>query len=91
MAPDGVDSTRVAQILQERPVTTAAPRSFVGIVIFIGVLPDTLLVRTIRLPAVIRLLGEKFRWPGTVKPVKPLKPAAPELQPWHPVVFPDVT
>ena len=40
----------------------------VGIVIFIGVLLDTLVVRTILIPALVQLLGEKFWWPGTVKP-----------------------
>ncbi len=42
----------------------------VGIVIFIGVLLDTLIVRTILIPAVVQLLGEKFWWPGKVKPKK---------------------
>ena len=42
----------------------------VGIVIFIGVLLDTLIVRTILIPAVIQLLGDKFWWPGKVKPKK---------------------
>ncbi|WP_262485152.1 MMPL family transporter [Corynebacterium poyangense] len=35
----------------------------VGIVIFLGVLLDTLLVRTLFIPAIVRLLGEKFWWP----------------------------
>ena len=42
----------------------------VGIVIFIGVLLDTLVVRTILIPALVQLLGEKFWWPGRVKPKK---------------------
>ena len=42
----------------------------VGIVIFIGVLLDTLIVRTILIPAVVQLLGDKFWWPGKVKPKK---------------------
>jgi len=36
----------------------------VGIVIFIGVLLDTLIVRTLLIPAVVQLLGEKFWWPS---------------------------
>ncbi|MFC6145366.1 MMPL family transporter [Corynebacterium nasicanis] len=40
----------------------------VGIVIFIGVLLDTLVVRTILIPALVQLLGEKFWWPGRVRP-----------------------
>ncbi|MDO5512658.1 MMPL family transporter [Corynebacterium sp.] len=42
----------------------------VGIVIFIGVLLDTLIVRTILIPAIVQMLGEKFWWPGKVKPKK---------------------
>ncbi|WP_231598713.1 MMPL family transporter [Corynebacterium occultum] len=40
----------------------------IGIVIFIGVLLDTLLVRTLLIPSLVRLLGEKFWWPTTLKP-----------------------
>ncbi|MBC2682365.1 MMPL family transporter [Corynebacterium sp. 4HC-13] len=36
----------------------------VGIVIFIGVLLDTLIVRTLLIPAVVQLMGEKFWWPN---------------------------
>lgn len=36
----------------------------VGIVIFIGVLLDTLIVRTLLIPAVVQLMGEKFWWPS---------------------------
>ncbi|YAL84611.1 MMPL family transporter [Dermacoccaceae bacterium W4C1] len=35
----------------------------VGLVICVGVLIDTLLVRTILLPAIVRLIGERFWWP----------------------------
>lgn len=34
-----------------------------GVVICIGVLLDTLLVRTVVVPAIVRLLGERFWWP----------------------------
>ncbi|GAA1477166.1 MMPL family transporter [Nocardioides aestuarii] len=37
-----------------------------GIVIFVGVLLDTLLVRTVLVPALTWLLGEKFWWPRKV-------------------------
>ncbi len=40
----------------------------VGIVIFIGVLLDTLVVRTILIPALVQLLGERIWWPGSVRP-----------------------
>lgn len=36
----------------------------VGIVIFIGVLLDTLIVRTILLPAIVQMVGDKFWWPN---------------------------
>ncbi len=37
-----------------------------GIVIFVGVLLDTLLVRTILVPALAQWLGERFWWPRTI-------------------------
>lgn len=37
-----------------------------GVVIFVGVLLDTLIVRTLLIPSVVQLLGEKFWWPGSV-------------------------
>ena len=37
-----------------------------GIVIFVGVLLDTLLVRTVLVPALNLKLGEKFWWPRKV-------------------------
>lgn len=42
-----------------------------GVVIFIGVLLDTLLVRTVVVPAIVRLLGERFWWPRKVGPAAP--------------------
>lgn len=36
----------------------------VGIVIFIGVLLDTLIVRTVLIPSIVQLLGERFWWPA---------------------------
>ena len=36
----------------------------IGIVICLGVLLDTLLVRSLVVPAVIQLCGEKFWWPS---------------------------
>lgn len=35
-----------------------------GITVFIGVLLDTLIVRTVLVPALVQLLGEKFWWPA---------------------------
>ncbi|HIW96422.1 MAG TPA: MMPL family transporter [Candidatus Corynebacterium gallistercoris] len=36
----------------------------VGVVIFVGVLLDTLIVRTLLIPSVVQLLGERFWWPA---------------------------
>ena len=36
----------------------------IGIVICIGVLLDTLIVRSLVVPAVVQLCGEKFWWPA---------------------------
>ncbi|HBC4100796.1 MMPL family transporter [Corynebacterium striatum] len=35
-----------------------------GITVFIGVLLDTLIVRTVLVPSVVQILGEKFWWPA---------------------------
>ncbi len=51
-----------------------------GIVIFVGVLLDTLLVRTVLVPALNLGLGEKFWWPrrvGTVRQPAAVRPGAP--------------
>lgn len=41
----------------------------IGIVICIGVLLDTLIVRTLLVPSVVQLLGERFWWPGKAQRV----------------------
>ncbi|WP_022925833.1 MMPL family transporter [Serinicoccus marinus] len=38
----------------------------IGVVICIGVLLDTLVVRTVLVPAIVRVLGERFWWPRRV-------------------------
>lgn len=43
----------------------------VGAVICIGVLLDTLLVRTVLVPAIVLILGERFWWPRRVEQVTP--------------------
>lgn len=40
----------------------------VGVVICIGVLLDTLIVRTVLVPAIVRVIGEPFWWPRKVDP-----------------------
>ncbi len=41
-----------------------------GVVIFVGVLIDTLIVRTVLVPALGVTLGEAFWWPRTIRPAK---------------------
>ncbi|QDP95399.1 MMPL family transporter [Microlunatus elymi] len=46
------------------PLTTLAQ---LGLIVGLGVLIDTLLVRTIVVPAVISLVGDRFWWPGRIR------------------------
>lgn len=41
-----------------------------GVIIFVGVLIDTLIVRTILVPAIVVTMGDAFYWPRTVQPGK---------------------
>ena len=36
----------------------------IGVIVGVGVLLDTLLVRTVLVPALVTLLGDRFWWPG---------------------------
>ncbi|MGC5584644.1 MMPL family transporter [Ornithinimicrobium sp. W1665] len=45
----------------------------IGVVICIGVLMDTLVVRTVLVPAIVRVLGPTFWWPRKVEPVEPVE------------------
>lgn len=47
----------------------------IGVVICIGVLMDTLVVRTVLVPAIVRVLGEKFWWPRKVAPAEQVTPS----------------
>ncbi|WP_428964612.1 MMPL family transporter [Micromonospora fluostatini] len=53
----------------------------IGIIVCIGVLLDTLLVRTVLVPALTFLLGDRFWWPGRIArlsgPVTPVEPLEP--------------
>lgn len=40
----------------------------IGVIVCIGVLLDTLLVRTVLVPALVFLLGDRFWWPGRIPP-----------------------
>jgi RND superfamily putative drug exporter len=39
-----------------------------GVIIFVGVLIDTLVVRTVLVPAIVLTMGETFYWPRRVQP-----------------------
>ncbi|GAB3285015.1 MMPL family transporter [Kineosporia babensis] len=49
----------------------------IGVIVGIGVLLDTLVVRTVLVPAMVTLLGRWFWWPGHLS----RKPVAPEAKP----------
>ncbi len=36
----------------------------IGVIVGVGVLLDTLLVRTVLVPALVTLIGDRFWWPG---------------------------
>jgi RND superfamily putative drug exporter len=48
----------------------------IGVVVGIGVLLDTLVVRTLVVPAIALLLGERFWWPATPAASRPTAPGA---------------
>jgi putative drug exporter of the RND superfamily len=47
-----------------------------GVIICLGVLLDTLLVRTVLVPALAVVLGERFWWPASVSSREPKRPAS---------------
>ena len=55
-----------------------------GVVICVGVLLDTLVVRTVLVPAIALILGDRFWWPRRVGPLDPhagpAAPAAPAVE-----------
>ncbi len=56
----------------------------IGVIVCIGVLLDTLLVRTVLVPALVFLLGDRFWWPGRQPAVAHGQtPAAPAPVPAH--------
>lgn len=42
----------------------------IGVIICVGVLLDTLVVRTVLVPAIALILGDRFWWPRAVAPVE---------------------
>ncbi|MGC4847999.1 MMPL family transporter [Micromonospora sp. DT15] len=61
----GVLLAAVFAVLGVLPLITLTQ---IGIIVCIGVLLDTLLVRTVLVPALAFLLGDRFWWPGRITP-----------------------
>jgi len=59
----GVLLAAVFVVLGVLPVVALAQ---IGVIVCIGVLLDTLVVRTVLVPALVFLLGDRFWWPGRV-------------------------
>ncbi|WP_331272894.1 MMPL family transporter [Motilibacter deserti] len=53
----------------------------IGVVVGIGVLLDTLLVRTVVVPALVLVLGERFWWPSRPERVRRPRPPSPRRSP----------
>ncbi|GAB2981340.1 MMPL family transporter [Frigoribacterium salinisoli] len=49
----------------------------VGVIVCVGVLLDTLVVRTVLVPALVFLLGDRFWWPARTTPAAPDRGRAP--------------
>ncbi|MGV9214674.1 MMPL family transporter [Micromonospora sp. RB23] len=72
----GVLLAAVFAVLGVLPLITLTQ---IGIIVCIGVLLDTLLVRTVLVPALAFLLGDRFWWPGRVEAHPDVEaPATPE-------------
>jgi RND superfamily putative drug exporter len=76
----GVLLAAVFAVLGVLPVVTLTQ---IGVIVGLGVLLDTLLVRTVLVPALVTLLGDRFWWPGrpaarpAARPIAEPEPAAP--------------
>lgn len=68
----GILLAAVFTVLGQLPAVALAE---VGIVICVGVLLDTFLVRTVLVPAIALLLGDRFWWPRTVEAPSPSDPS----------------
>ncbi|MEU4472977.1 efflux RND transporter permease subunit [Micromonospora sp. NPDC023888] len=72
----GVLLAAVFAVLGVLPLITLTQ---IGIIVCIGVLLDTLLVRTVLVPALAFLLGDRFWWPGRITAEHPAgSPTSPE-------------
>ncbi|MEV1316876.1 efflux RND transporter permease subunit [Micromonospora arborensis] len=69
----GVLLAAVFAVLGVLPLITLTQ---IGIIVCIGVLLDTLLVRTVLVPALAFVLGDRFWWPGRITPERRTDPSA---------------
>jgi RND superfamily putative drug exporter len=60
----GVLLAAVFAVLGVLPLITLTQ---IGIIVCLGVLLDTLLVRTVLVPALAFVLGDRFWWPGRIR------------------------
>jgi RND superfamily putative drug exporter len=74
----GILLAAVFAVLGVIPLITLAQ---IGIIVGIGVLLDTLLVRTVVVPALAFVLGDRFWWPGRPATTPDDPPVIKELQP----------
>ncbi|MDG4799735.1 MMPL family transporter [Micromonospora sp. WMMD980] len=76
----GVLLAAVFAVLGVLPLITLTQ---IGIIVCVGVLLDTLLVRTVLVPALAFLLGDRFWWPGKItrEPDTPAEPAGTPAEP----------
>ena len=81
----GVLLAAVFAVLGVLPLITLTQ---IGIIVCIGVLLDTLLVRTVLVPALAFVLGDRFWWPGRIRR-KPDAPVAGEHVPAEPAAARD--
>ncbi|MFG2050208.1 MMPL family transporter [Micromonospora sp. NPDC048935] len=70
----GVLLAAVFAVLGVLPLITLTQ---IGIIVCIGVLLDALLVRTVLVPALAFLLGDRFWWPARLTPERPADTAVP--------------
>ncbi|GGL95656.1 MULTISPECIES: MMPL family transporter [Micromonospora] len=82
----GVLLAAVFAVLGVLPLLTLTQ---IGIIVCIGVLLDTLLVRTVLVPALVFLLGDRFWWPGRIN--RTASAAHPADEPGPPANRPDQT
>ena len=73
----GVLLAAVFAVLGVLPLVVLAQ---LGVVVCVGVLLDTLVVRTVLVPSLALVLGDRFWWPRRLAPTQPGAPAADDQQ-----------